>query len=546
MTQVDRIAGLIGSIAIKAPCRVATTANITLSGEQTIDGVAVVSGDRVLVKDQTNQTENGIWDASTTAWTRSPDFNGNRDFVKGTAVRVIEGTGGGIYYEVTSEGVTVGTSNITITATTLPLTPDAFYLVANKTAAKALTVVDGDKVFITSDDGGEFTVRYDAGESYTDDDATYCGRWFIPTGGDGTIWIERNTTKNISSKAYGTVADGSTDDLAKLQSLDNSTAEVKYLPSGDYYLSANWEPPTQDFALTSAPDIEFSNARPDLNNLIPYQNSPGDLWSQSLIRKTYGAAWAGFGNIFQTASFAKSDITTVPVVAVFGQGEGTVAGSKVWGGNFVAYANNATATSIGIELNCGVLTAGGSAYGLVVAAAGAAGQPKNAIQIQTNTVAGQFIDGINFQFDATLGSITGDLIHTVGASGATCEKLIGLTGLKATTAEIDIPSFAVAATPATVDGRIIITASTDANATVGVAATSTNANLTIKPKGTGNIQLTDGSNNLKLDVGDVGIGFFGTGEQAKPTITGSAGGNAALASLLTELETLGLITDSST
>src|SRR5688572_16983536 len=39
--------------AVKVPCLVATTANITLSGAQTIDDIAVVAGNRVLVKDQT-------------------------------------------------------------------------------------------------------------------------------------------------------------------------------------------------------------------------------------------------------------------------------------------------------------------------------------------------------------------------------------------------------------------------------------------------------------------------------------------------------------
>ena len=48
-TSTDRIDGLSAALAIKAPVRVATTANITLSGEQTIDGVAVVEHDRVLV-----------------------------------------------------------------------------------------------------------------------------------------------------------------------------------------------------------------------------------------------------------------------------------------------------------------------------------------------------------------------------------------------------------------------------------------------------------------------------------------------------------------
>jgi hypothetical protein len=59
----------------KASCVCATTVNITLSGTQTIDGIAVVAGNRVLVKNQTAPAENGIYVASATAWARSTDMD---------------------------------------------------------------------------------------------------------------------------------------------------------------------------------------------------------------------------------------------------------------------------------------------------------------------------------------------------------------------------------------------------------------------------------------------------------------------------------------
>lgn len=92
MTSVDRIQGLSGSLAVKAPVRAATTAAITLSGEQTVDGVAVVEGDRVLVKNQASSVDNGIYDVSSGGWTRSLDFDGSNDFVQGTAIVVQQGT----------------------------------------------------------------------------------------------------------------------------------------------------------------------------------------------------------------------------------------------------------------------------------------------------------------------------------------------------------------------------------------------------------------------------------------------------------------------
>lgn len=58
---------------VKASVVAATTANITLSGAQTIDGVSIVAGDRVLVKNQTTQADNGIYVAASGAWARSSD-----------------------------------------------------------------------------------------------------------------------------------------------------------------------------------------------------------------------------------------------------------------------------------------------------------------------------------------------------------------------------------------------------------------------------------------------------------------------------------------
>lgn len=72
--------------ATKAPCVASTTANITLSGEQTIDTVAVVAGNRVLVRNQTDASENGIYDVTVGAWTRSTDWNNADDVISGQLV----------------------------------------------------------------------------------------------------------------------------------------------------------------------------------------------------------------------------------------------------------------------------------------------------------------------------------------------------------------------------------------------------------------------------------------------------------------------------
>ena len=59
----------------KAACKVGTLTNITLSGLQTIDGYSVLAGNRVLVKNQSNTPDNGIYVASASAWTRAVDMD---------------------------------------------------------------------------------------------------------------------------------------------------------------------------------------------------------------------------------------------------------------------------------------------------------------------------------------------------------------------------------------------------------------------------------------------------------------------------------------
>lgn len=113
-TSIDRLRGANSSLAVKAPCRVATTADITLNGNQTLDGVLTVTGDRVLVKDQTDQTENGIYIADTGDWERAPDFDGNNDVTEGSLIKVNHGTAwAGFWYLSTTGQIVIGTSNIT-------------------------------------------------------------------------------------------------------------------------------------------------------------------------------------------------------------------------------------------------------------------------------------------------------------------------------------------------------------------------------------------------------------------------------------------------
>ena len=112
-TQNFRVNSFLASLAVKAPCVVVTSEAITLSGEQTVNSVAVTEGDRVLVKDQADASENGIWEVETSAWTRAGDFDGNRDVVNGTIVVVASTPLVGMYQLTATNPVVPGTTDLT-------------------------------------------------------------------------------------------------------------------------------------------------------------------------------------------------------------------------------------------------------------------------------------------------------------------------------------------------------------------------------------------------------------------------------------------------
>lgn len=96
----------------KEPVITATDSNITLSGTQTITGVTVVVGDTVLVKNQTNAAENGIYVVSSGAWTRSVGADTWNEYV-GAIVFVVEGALlGSAWYCTAQPGGTLGVTAI--------------------------------------------------------------------------------------------------------------------------------------------------------------------------------------------------------------------------------------------------------------------------------------------------------------------------------------------------------------------------------------------------------------------------------------------------
>ena len=100
-------------ISWKQPVACATLTNITLSGLQTIDGYTTLSGDRVIVKNQTTQANNGIYIASSGAWTRSSDANTWNELVSAIAFVEYGSQAGSAWFCTVTPGGTLGTTPVT-------------------------------------------------------------------------------------------------------------------------------------------------------------------------------------------------------------------------------------------------------------------------------------------------------------------------------------------------------------------------------------------------------------------------------------------------
>jgi hypothetical protein len=108
----------LNGVRWKDAVRAASTGNLTIASPgASIDGVALSSGDRVLVKNQTTGSENGIyvWNGASSAMTRASDADSGTDLSDGTAVYVGEGTtqANTAWVQTANNPVTIGTTATT-------------------------------------------------------------------------------------------------------------------------------------------------------------------------------------------------------------------------------------------------------------------------------------------------------------------------------------------------------------------------------------------------------------------------------------------------
>lgn len=151
---VDAIAT---GLDVKASCRAATVGNITLSGTQTVDGVALVATNRILVKNQTAAEDNGIYVVAAGAWARSADadntpagevtsgmytfisegtVNADAGFILSTADPIVLGTTDLVFVQFSGAGQVIAGAGLTKDGNTLDI----------ETASSARIVVNADNI----------------------------------------------------------------------------------------------------------------------------------------------------------------------------------------------------------------------------------------------------------------------------------------------------------------------------------------------------------------------------------------------------------------
>ena len=164
----------------KASCVAATTVNITLSAPQTIDGIALIAGDRCLVKNQSAPAENGIYVVAAAAWTRAADMNAWVE-VPGAFTFIEQGT-------TQADTGWVCTSNAGGTLGTTAITFVQFAGVGSYTAGTGLTLT-----------GTQFSITNTAVTAASYGSATQVGTFTVNAQGQLTLAGDTTVTPAVGS-----------------------------------------------------------------------------------------------------------------------------------------------------------------------------------------------------------------------------------------------------------------------------------------------------------------------------------------------------------
>ena len=425
---VDTVAQGLGP---KAACQVGTTTNITLSGLQTIDGYTTLTGDRVLVKNQSTSSQNGIYIASASAWTRAVDMdvwaevpgaytvvlNGGQantgwvctatqsGTIGVTAIPFVQFTGSGTYYAGTGLTLTSNTFSITNTGVTA-----ASYGSASQTVTLAInaqgqvTSASAQNIAINANQITSGTIASSlVTGSYTGITGVgtiTAGTWNGSTvgvayGGTGATTLT-GYVKGSGTSALTASASIPTTDLSGTitnAQLANSTISGVALGSNLFSLTIGSNLSGTSYNGSSA--VTIANTAPMVYPSAGIPNSTGSAWGTSY-------STSGSGTVVPLATAATLNNPTISNYEAFTPSSApTYAEGLVWydsSSYALAYYNNTTNNilHIGQEIQQQVRNSTGSTItkGQVVYISGSTGQIGNIILAQANAYASSQVIGV--------------------------------------------------------------------------------------------------------------------------------------------------------
>lgn len=565
---LNRLGGARSTLGMKEPCRVATTANITLSGLQTIDGVALAEGDRVLVKNQTDATLNGIRVAATSSWARAKDWDGNTDIVQGTQVYVATGAlGVGTYALASADPIEIGTDNLafvrepgSISITTVDNTVARFNGTTGELQGSGVTIDDSNNISwsgkITQARIGGIWTDTAAFKNFTVtiSIATPAVISWTAHGFSAGQRVQFTTTGSLptgitASTTYFVLASGLTANAFQISATDggaaiNTTGSQSGVHSG-HIIGVN---------IARFERVFIGDA---VNNDGTLVGSQGSVWldaydglivtsSDLAVVSRSGLAAAvfavrtsdrptGASNAIAGSFYAVNDNTAVAQVA-FGVyieafrpiGGGTIHAMEMDATEF-GTANSVlpyTSNFAGVSSGLWVASGGGNEVGTTDASI--------AIHIVNNN--SKWKTGITFDGDGITGTdgVTGtgeaiafakghkqnwyyagnnvgfSLYSDVAASGDKQTALIDTNGVSFLN-NSDLKNFRVAKVSGTLTANLAVLGSTGGTPSLIAEGSATNASISITPKGTGSIFLDAAiiSTGLAASTGDVGLELGG-------------------------------------
>jgi len=225
---------------VKDSVRAATTANITLSGEQTIDGVSVVAGNRVLVKNQSTASQNGIYVAAAGSWSRATDFDADAEVTPGAFTFVEEGTTNGDagFVLTTNAPITLGSTSLTFAqfsgAGTI-LAGDGL----TKDGSTINAVGTADRIAVSAD-AIDISTAYAGQTSITTLGTVTTGVWSatqigVTKGGTGLTSVPQGSVLGANaSNTISAIEGGTTDGILVYSSASDSIAWAETIDGGTF------------------------------------------------------------------------------------------------------------------------------------------------------------------------------------------------------------------------------------------------------------------------------------------------------------------------